>query len=122
MAEQLRQFPGFRSAKPAAGRSENRLDQLADELISSGLLDQAHGAAARRIKTADFLTARLGGYPPSVRTVTLLTSQIKNGKPPAQRILPLWTLAVRQPGRVRQRVGGIGELYVARVVVCESVQ
>ncbi|MET7703528.1 hypothetical protein [Streptomyces sp. NPDC005485] len=78
-----------RDSKTVYEDYENGLDQLADELISSGLLDLTHGAAPRRIKTADFLTARSGGYPPPVRTVTLLMDRLKNSKLPTQDILPL---------------------------------
>ncbi|MFE5010041.1 hypothetical protein ACFRJ3_36330 [Streptomyces sp. NPDC056696] len=70
---------------------ENRLDELADELLASALLDHVHGAGPRRIRAADFLTQRSGGYPPPVRTLTLLLGrpQLKAVKVPAQDALPL---------------------------------
>ncbi len=72
---------------------EDRLDELAEELLTSGKLDQATGAGPRRILAADFLTERSGGYPPPGRTLTLLLArpQLKPGKnpPPSAPPLPL---------------------------------
>lgn len=72
---------------------ECRLDELAEDLLASGKLDQATGAGPRRILAADFLTERSGGYPPLGRTLTLLLArpQLKPGKnpPPSAPPLPL---------------------------------
>lgn len=70
---------------------ECRLDELAEELLASGKLDQATGAGPRRILAADFLTERSGGYPPPGRTLTLLLArpQLKPGKTPSSSALSL---------------------------------
>ncbi|WP_421107042.1 hypothetical protein [Streptomyces sp. NEAU-S77] len=84
------------AAAQAAGRAvyedyERRLDELAEELLASGKLDQATGAGPRRILAADFLTERSGGYPPPGRTLTLLLAQpqLKPGKTPPSSTLSL---------------------------------
>ncbi|MFG2585850.1 hypothetical protein [Streptomyces malaysiensis] len=84
------------SAVQAAARGvyaeyECRLDELAEELLASGKLDQATGAGPRRILAADFLTERSGGYPPPGRTVTLLLARppLKAGKARSSSALSL---------------------------------
>ncbi|MGI5380573.1 hypothetical protein ACQEV2_41470 [Streptomyces sp. CA-251387] len=56
---------------------EGRLEELADELLASGLLERTQGARPRRIKNADFLTDRSGGYLPPTWTLTLLLGHPK---------------------------------------------
>ncbi|MER6233369.1 hypothetical protein ACFY1L_46180 [Streptomyces sp. NPDC001663] len=60
------------AAKAVYADYEAHLDEIADELVASGVLTQVSGASSRRIKAADFLTRRSGGYPPPGRTLTLL--------------------------------------------------
>jgi hypothetical protein len=78
---------------------EEKLDDAAGRLLEQGVLDDVHDAPARRIVTADFLTAFTGGHRPKPRTVTLLLGRpaIKNflveqkaaAAQQAEQILPL---------------------------------